>query len=88
MGEPIQREPLRIRITLDDGIASYLRALVKCPFGIFGDERETIVYLTRSGLIKLWESPSYREAMLPYLPQDIQDAWRQPLIHPSPKGEA
>jgi hypothetical protein len=47
-----RRRPLRIRLTLDDGLASYLRALVASPVGIFGDERETIIYAVRTFLIE------------------------------------
>lgn len=75
LSKAFRREPLRIRLTFDDGLAAYIRALVASPVGIYGDERETIVYLVRSGVIKLFESEVYRNAMMPYLPKDIQRAW-------------
>ncbi|MBA2412691.1 MAG: hypothetical protein H0V63_07675 [Burkholderiaceae bacterium] len=71
----IVRTPLRIRITLDDGIASYFRALRASPFGIYGSEQATAIYLIREGLISRFEQPIYRDAMMPHLPDDIQKAW-------------
>ena len=62
---PVERKPLRIRLTLDDGLASYLRALVASPVGIFGDERETIICAVRTFLIdKMAVGNGFREPIL------------------------
>lgn len=69
----LSRAPLRIRLTLDERLAAYIRAYV-AAVGIAGDERETIIFLLRSAV---WESfrGGIAEAMMPYLPEDIQAAW-------------
>jgi hypothetical protein len=70
----IVRAPLRMRLTLDDGLASYLRALVN-GVGLYGDERETAIYLIRDGLIDRFKADGFRAAMMPHLPDDIRRAW-------------
>ena len=76
--ERIESGPLRIRLTLDDGLASYLRALVASPCGFFGDERETIIYFIRSALIDMMKSGSgFREPIIDHLPPDLQRPWRK-----------
>lgn len=70
----MKRAPPRIRITLDDGLAAYIRAMVK-GVRIYGDERETIIYLIRDALDRRTESDALLQMMMPHLPQDIQRAW-------------
>lgn len=76
----MKREPLRIRITLDDGLASYLRALCASPVGIFGDERETIIYAVRSFIIDLTKpSSGFFEPIVRELPDDLRKVWEKQL---------
>lgn len=76
-GPPVKTGPLRIRLTIDDGLASYLRALVASPCGIFGDERETIIYFVRSALIDMLKPDNgFREPIIDHLPIDLQRVWR------------
>lgn len=76
---PVKRAPLRIRLTLDDGLATYLRALVASPAGIFGDERETIIYAVRTFLIdKMAVGNGFREPILRQLPDDLRKTWGAP----------
>jgi len=74
-GEPIDRAPLRIRLTLDDGLAAYIRAIVASPIGFYGDERATIIFMVRQQIIQHTESPVIRDAIMPWLPVDIRRAW-------------
>jgi hypothetical protein len=67
-------KPLRIRLTLDAGLAAYLRALVN-GVGIHGDERETLMFLIRDGIVKRMESEGMRRLMVPHLPADIRQHW-------------
>lgn len=74
---PTRREPLRIRLTLDSGLASYLRALCESEAGIFGDERETIIYAVRSFIQDLMKKESgFRAPITAHLPPDLQKMWR------------
>jgi hypothetical protein len=73
----VPHEPLRIRLTLDKGLAAWLRALCASPVGIFGDERETIIYLVRNGMRELAESEAFREAITPHLPEEIRKHTRK-----------
>lgn len=70
----IVRAPLRMRLTLDDGLAAYLRALVN-GVGLYGNERETAVFLIGDGLSDRFKSDAFRAAMMPHLPDDIRRAW-------------
>lgn len=68
-------KPLRIRLTLDAGIASWLRALCASEVGIFGDERETIIYFVRSSLIDLTKpSSGFHDPVVRHLPPEIRKA--------------
>lgn len=68
---------MRVRVTVDAGLAPYLRALVASPVGIFGDERETIIYALRTMLIDLTKPGSgFREGMFPHLPPRLQKIWK------------
>jgi hypothetical protein len=72
------RAPLRIRLTLDDGLASYVRALVASPVGIFGDERDTIIFATRAFMIdKMAPGNGFRDPIIDHLPADLQKQWRR-----------
>lgn len=72
----VERKPLRIRLTIDDGLASYLRALVASPVGIFGDERETIVYALRTFLIdRMCKDSGFRDPIMRHLPPDLRKLW-------------
>jgi hypothetical protein len=72
----LKRRPLKITITLDDGLASYLRALCKSEVGIFGDERETIVYALRTFIHeKMLATSGFRNNIIRHLPPDLQKAW-------------
>jgi hypothetical protein len=74
---PTTREPLRIRLTLDDGLASYLRALCKSDMAIFGNERETIIFAVREFLLsKMTKGNAFRESIIDNLPDDLQAHWR------------
>jgi hypothetical protein len=58
--------PLRIRLTLDEGLADYVRAYAKV--GLQGpDIRETIIWCIRSHIIDLIEKQFWREAFEPHL---------------------
>lgn len=70
---PVERRPLRIRITLDDGLASYLRALCESEAGIFGDERETIIYAVRTFLLDMMKKDSgFKPHIVKHLPGDLR----------------
>lgn len=77
----LKRQPLRIRLTIDDGLAAYLRAWVN-GIGFAGDERETIIYLLRSKINDDFTHRNadgqrvFRDMMFPWLPKDIQAAWK------------
>ena len=76
----VERAPLRIRLTLDDGLAPYLRALCASPAGIFGDERETIIFAVRTFLIdKMKPGNGFFEPILRELPEDLQKVWNKQL---------
>ena len=69
---------LRLRLTVDAGLAVYLRALAMSSVGIFGDERKTIIYALRSFLIDLTKPGSgFRDGMFPHLPPRLQKLWKQ-----------
>jgi hypothetical protein len=71
-------EPLKIRLTLDKGVASWLRALCASEVAIFGDERATIVYFVRSSLIDLTKPGSgFREPVIRHLPKEIREAMKR-----------
>lgn len=78
----LKRKPLRIRLTIDSGLAAYLRAWV-CGIGLAGNERETIIYLLRCRLNDDFEHRNnngdrvFRDMMFPWLPKDIQAAWKK-----------
>lgn len=75
---PAERRPLRIRITLDDGLAPYLHALCESEAGIFGDERETIIYAVRTFLIdKMAKGNGFRKFIIPNLPPDLRRHWEE-----------
>ena len=85
MGE-VKRRPLRIRLTIDDGLASYLRALVASPAGIFGNERETIIYFVRSALIDMMKPDNgFRQSIIDHLPADLKKLW---LANPPSRRKA
>ena len=69
----LPRAPMRIRLTLDDGLAAYIRAYA-AGIGIAGNERDTIIFLLRGAMTKSFRG-GIAEAMMPYLPEDIQAAW-------------
>lgn len=73
--QPPELAPLRIRLTLDRGLAAYIRAYVKAV-GIYGDERETIIAMVRNEVIRFTESQHIRAAIMPHLPRNIQRAWK------------
>jgi hypothetical protein len=78
---PVKRATLRIRLTIDDALASYLRALVASPVGIYGDERETIIFALRSFMIDHMKAGSgFREQIMRELPDDIRSAWENSRI--------
>jgi len=69
---------MRVRVTVDAALAPYLRALVASPVGIFGDERETIIYALRTLLIDLTKPGSgFRDGMFPHLPVRLQKIWKR-----------
>lgn len=70
----MKRNPLRIRLTLDAGLAAYVRAYTK-GVGLYGTERETIVAFVREGINRRCEGDVLLEKMMPHLPPDIQRAW-------------
>lgn len=75
---PKKREPLRIRLTLDSGIASYLRALCESEAGIFGDERATIIYAVRGFIQDLMKKDSgFRAPIIRHLPPDLRHHWEK-----------
>ena len=69
----VERKPLRIRLTLDDGLASWVRAYVK-GIGLYGDERATIIAFVRRAIIEDSANDGFRSCMLPHLPPDIRRA--------------
>lgn len=66
--------PLRIRLTLDRGLAAYVRAHVK-GIGIAGSERETLVFMIRDCIVRDCENQVLCHLMMPHLPPDIRAAW-------------
>lgn len=84
--EMMKREPLRIRLTLDSGLAAYVRAWVK-GFGIPNNERDAIIDMVRDTVLKRLESETLREMMIPHLPRDIQRAFKGRVeIRPARRG--
>lgn len=59
------RGPLRIRITLDEGLADHMRGYAS--IGIHGDLRETIVYCIREHIIGLMHHEAWRTIIEPHL---------------------
>jgi hypothetical protein len=75
----VKSGPLRIRLTVDAGLATYLRALVASPAGIFGDEGDTIIYALRTFLIdKMTIKNGFREPIIRELPPDFRKRWPRP----------
>lgn len=79
----VPEAPLRIRLTLDSGLASYVRAFVK-GIGIYGDERGTIIHMIRQAVQEDAKSDNLLSHLMPHLPARIQLAWLHRLNVPNP----
>lgn len=69
-----RREALRVRLTLDRGLASWIRAYHEA-YGLHATIQETIIYLVRSAIIERSRNEASRKLLMPHLPADIQRAW-------------
>lgn len=75
----IERAPLRIRLTFDDGLASYIHAQAKM---LYGTDRAAIVALVRRSVLEDCKNDGLLAWMLPHLPPDIQRAWSHRKLTP------
>lgn len=67
-----ESKPLKIRLTIDAGLAAYIRAEAKI---LYGSDRAAIIALLRNAIQTDIRSDGWLLALYPHLPPEIQKAW-------------
>lgn len=67
-------EPLTIKIKLDKGLASWLRALIASPANIYGTPQQACIFFIRNQICDYAKRNDAVRCLYPYLPPSIQKA--------------